>query len=49
MASVVIIITVSDTGHIKVDVRGQRISQSGIKSALSAASRLVEQGAYDQE
>jgi hypothetical protein len=47
--SVVITITVSGTGNMKVDVRGQRISKSGITSALNTASQLVEQGTYDQE
>lgn len=46
--SVVIIITVSDTGNMKVDVHGQRISKHGIMSALQAAKQLVEQGTYDQ-
>lgn len=47
--SVRIVITVSDTGSMKVDVSGQRISAFGIKSALEAAKQLVDQGTYEQE
>jgi hypothetical protein len=43
MRSIVILITVSDDGHISVDARG-KVGLEGIKETLKAALKLAEQG-----
>jgi len=44
--SVLLLITVSDTGHISVDIRGPVKGQEGIMEILLAAEQLVKQGTY---
>ena len=43
--SLVIIITASDTGSIKIDIHGQ-VGKEGIITLLDEAKKLVEQGIY---
>jgi hypothetical protein len=44
--SVVVLITVTDRGHIKVDVRGPYSDKNSINEILDAAKILVEQGNF---
>jgi hypothetical protein len=43
---IVVLITVSDTGHITVDVRGPVKNQDGMLQILKSAEELVKQGTY---
>jgi hypothetical protein len=43
---ILMLITVSDTGHITVDVRGPVNGKEGILTILDSAKELVEQGTY---
>lgn len=44
--SVVVLITVSDRGHISVDVRGPYSDKDSIIQILDSAKELVEQGNF---
>jgi hypothetical protein len=44
--SVVVLITVTDQGHIKVDVRGPFSDNNSVIEILDAAKTLVEQGNF---
>jgi hypothetical protein len=45
---IVVFITVSDTGHITIYVRGPVKGQEGMLEILHAAETLVKQGTYGQ-
>jgi hypothetical protein len=43
---ILMLITVSDKGHISVDIRGPVQGKDGILTILNEARKLVEQGTY---
>lgn len=44
--SVLMLITVTDTGHISVDIRGPYSDQGSLIAILDSARQLVEEGTY---
>jgi hypothetical protein len=46
MRSILLLVTVTDRGHISVDVRGPYSDKDSILSILEEARKLVEQGNF---